>query len=255
MKKHTHKEDAGFCIQDAYRESFQIIKKHSWMLIGQYAILIGFLIITSIISRGSSLLNLVFSTLYTFFAVHFSFAYAGGQEVSFEDVYAKLSFKKFAYLFLAILMTGLVMVLSLGGLWLVYWFATMHHYFLFGSFSVVLFIWILPVFVALTHVAFVKFIAVEEDITPIQALVKSSKITRRQRLHVFVLIVSGLLINFVGLVFLLVGLLFTLPLTMIAMVLVYKKITHTTNTEEAVETLPEEGIVVTEVIEVVEVVE
>ena len=139
-----------------------------------------------------------------------------------------MSFKKFAYLFLAIFFTALAVV---GGLMLL----------------------VIPAFIALTHVAFVKFIAVEEDIKPMDALKKSSAMTKGQRWHIFTLIVVGVLVNVIGALCLLVGLLFTMPLTIIAMTLVYKKLAR--QTEEVVDSMPSDTAVVTEVIEVIEVVE
>ena len=81
---------------------------------------------------------------------------------------------------------------------------------------------IVPGLIALSMFAFVKYLIIDRDLGPIEALKESARITKGNRLEVLWLIVLLIAINIVGLCALIVGLLLTIPVSIIAMAHAYR---------------------------------
>jgi len=85
---------------------------------------------------------------------------------------------------------------------------------------------IVPGVIAALVLIFSNYLVVDKGLGPIQALKESARITKGHRWHLlgFVLVVAGL--NILGVIALFLGLLITIPVTMLAMVHVYRKLEH-----------------------------
>jgi len=71
---------------------------------------------------------------------------------------------------------------------------------------------------------FYDYFIVDKGLGPIEALKKSSAITKGAKWNLFIFFLLLGLINLVGVIFLLVGLFATIPTTMVAMAFVYRKL-------------------------------
>ncbi|MEY4746975.1 MAG: hypothetical protein RLZZ416_24 [Candidatus Parcubacteria bacterium] len=69
---------------------------------------------------------------------------------------------------------------------------------------------------------FTPYLVVDRDLTPIKALKESARITKGNRWQLFMLLILMLLINILGIIALLVGLLVTIPVTSLAIVHAYR---------------------------------
>ena len=82
---------------------------------------------------------------------------------------------------------------------------------------------------------FYKYFIVDKGLGPIEALKKSSAITKGVKSDLFLFGILLGLINFLGAVFLIIGLFATIPATMVAMAFVYRKLLAQTETAQAPE--------------------
>lgn len=74
---------------------------------------------------------------------------------------------------------------------------------------------------------FVCYFVIDKNYGPLEALHGSAHITNGSKWNLFLLNILFMLINIIGIICILVGLLFTIPLTMMASVYVYKKLSGT----------------------------
>jgi uncharacterized membrane protein len=91
--------------------------------------------------------------------------------------------------------------------------------------SVGLILLIVPGFYLLAKFGLFPFFILDQNLGPIEALKAASKASEGKRWFLFLFFISALLINIVGALLLVVGLLFTIPLTLLAFAVVYRKIT------------------------------
>ena len=75
-----------------------------------------------------------------------------------------------------------------------------------------------------TRVYFYQFVVIDQNIWGIKALKESFKITRRKAVSIFVLILAIVLANIIGMMIFFVGLVFSLPLTFIALAYTYDQL-------------------------------
>ena len=162
------------------------------------------------------------SMITSYIVVKWALAYVNKGSFSFDDIFEGLTFKKFIYYVLAIILLGLSVV---GG-----------HILL-----------IIPGIIFAVRLAFVKFIIIENEIKPMEALRESKRITKGYRWKLFWFFLVLLLINLLGLICLIVGIFYTAPLTALAVVIVYKKLSN-----RAEETTPVIDEVIIETVEVVQ---
>ncbi len=105
---------------------------------------------------------------------------------------------------------------------------------LFSVIVVVGFIlFIIPGLMALTAFIFAPYFVIDKGMGPIEALKASARITKGNRLRVLGLITAGGLISLLGFAALIVGLLVALPITMIAYVHAYRRLSAATDANEA----------------------
>jgi uncharacterized membrane protein len=87
---------------------------------------------------------------------------------------------------------------------------TNYLHYLFGSILVVL------------ACVFVKFLIVERDLGPIEAIKESARLTKGSRFEIALLLLSIIALNIVGAILLIIGLLVTVPVSALAMVHAYR---------------------------------
>ena len=87
-------------------------------------------------------------------------------------------------------------------------------------------LFIIPGIIWSLRFQFFGFLILEHDLGPIEALKRSFHITRGSTLKLLGFSLLFILINFMGALCLLVGLLFTVPLTMLALAYIYHKLTN-----------------------------
>lgn len=71
---------------------------------------------------------------------------------------------------------------------------------------------------------FFSYLIIDEKLNPLEALKKSSKITKGEKWHLFVFNISMLMINLLGALALGIGLVITVPITLLATASVYRKL-------------------------------
>ena len=89
--------------------------------------------------------------------------------------------------------------------------------------------------------SFYRYLIIDQKLGPIEALKKSGEITMGSKWNLFFLGILLGLINFIGALALGVGLLVTLPITMMASVYVYRKLLDGSSVEHPAEALSQEG--------------
>ncbi len=208
-----------FTIKGVLKESYGIIKPKLWTVIGQFALI--FLVYIVLVSglKHSSFLSTIVGLIYAFVATVFSLSYAQKGSFSFEDITRALTLKRFCYfvgaaiLFYAAVIGGMILLIVPGII-----FAVMMYFY--------------------------KYIVVERELAPIEALKESIRITKGYRSKLFGFALVAALIMILGFVCLFVGALFTMPLILIANALIYKKLVAAGTVSEKVEE------VIVEVVEV-----
>lgn len=181
------------------KEAYGIMKPKFWTIIGQY-VLIGFLLpllFSALLGKGA----IIGSMITVYISVKWSLAYVKKGSFSFDDLFENITLKKFIYYILAMCLVGLSI---LGGFIL----------------------FIIPAIIFAVRLALVKFIAIEKDLKPMAALKESKRITKGNRWKLFGFFVIMTLINILGFICLVVGVLFTAPLTALTLAVIYKKLSE-----------------------------
>ncbi len=210
--------ESVFTIKGVFKEAYAIIKPKFWTVIGQFAlIVIGYAILSGVF-RHIQLLRLITMFIYIFVTIVFSLSYAEKGSFSFDDVTHALTLKRFCYFFLATILYGLSVI---GGAILI----------------------IIPGIMFAVMMHFYKFSSVEKDISPIKAIKESIRITKGYRWKIFWFSLLSGLIAIAGFLCLFIGILFALPLIMIADALIYKKLSHTVKHEKTEEVVEEVVVV------------
>ncbi len=89
-----------------------------------------------------------------------------------------------------------------------------------------LILFIIPGIILAIKYFFFSYFIVDKKMSPYNALKKSAEITKGNKWNVFFLIVLTILINILGTMLFLVGLLFTIPITKLAFAYAYKKLVY-----------------------------
>lgn len=107
------------------------------------------------------------------------------------------------------------------GLMLRYSFASLLYALIFiGGFILL----IIPGIIWLMQFMFCTYLVIDKGAGPVEALKKSSVITRGAKWDLFVLLCLSVLINFAGILAMGIGLFVTMPLTMLALASVYREL-------------------------------
>ena len=192
---------AGSCIKFGW-ETF---KKRAWFFIGSTALVLCALWILNMLGNGTrdmGLLHLVIALIVYGLSVlidmgmiaFFLKAHDDASSVKLADLYHARSFWNYlvAVVVVAILtVIGLVLLIVPGVILILMW-------------------------------AFVKFLIVERDIGAFDAMKESARITKGSRLDLLLLMLFAVIINIVGAILLGVGLLVTIPVSLLAVTHAYR---------------------------------
>ncbi len=189
-----------FTVGAVFREARAIIKPKCWFIVKQYVMLALAAMVFSV-SFGNG--SLIVSFVVAYAAGVLALGYAKNGSFSFAEFFSAVTFKKIVYYVLALTLAGLAM---LGGFMLL----------------------IIPGFVVLTMLSLVSYVAIDQDVTPREALRVSMQLTKGNRWKIFGFFLLAILINLLGMICLFVGLFYTIPLTKIAFAIVYKKLSVAT---------------------------
>lgn len=85
---------------------------------------------------------------------------------------------------------------------------------------------IIPGLIAAMMLLFVKFVVIDRNMGPIDALKESARITKGHRMTLFLFVLAIAVINIIGAVLLLIPLLVTIPVSSLAMVYAYRTLGH-----------------------------
>lgn len=88
---------------------------------------------------------------------------------------------------------------------------------------------IVPGFYLMARYGLFPYFILDKNMGPIQALEAASQASEGKRWFLFLMFISLILLNIVGALLLGIGLLFTFPITFLALAAVYRKITNTEN--------------------------
>lgn len=156
------------------------------------------MLLLRLIAHGSTLLMCVFGIIGVFVGmglVHFALkAQKDLQDVDFSDLWYPRPF--WAYL-AAALLVGLMVVVGF-------------------------ILLIIPGLIALSMFAFTKYIVVDKKMGPIEAMKESLRITKGNRLEILFFLLLAVIINVIGMLPLMLGLLVTIPVTVLAFAHAYR---------------------------------
>ena len=210
-------------VKDCIRFGWETFKKRPWVLI--FVLLIGVVIesITSLVEE-STVGNPVIATLGILVALLISMVYAVGHTHLFlkaHDEVMAVRIKDLWYpkAYWRFLCTSVLLWLFIGLPYLVLELLKLPE--------VVLALLIIPALVISLVFGFALYLVVDKDLGPIESLKESARITKGHRLQIFLLLLAVLGINILGIVALLVGLLVTIPVTVLAMVHAYRTLSET----------------------------
>lgn len=85
---------------------------------------------------------------------------------------------------------------------------------------------IIPGLILITMFAFAKLLVIDRAMGPIDAMKESMRLTKGSRLKLFLLLLALLVINILGALTLLIGLLVTIPVSMLALTHAYRSLSH-----------------------------
>jgi uncharacterized membrane protein len=204
----------SFTIGGVFKEARAIVNPKLWKVVLQFALLLVSFMLLSSFAQKNTLLGLIISALLSFCIILFALGYVRRDTFSFDDFMQTASWSMFGYFIAAY---SLKTLFTLGG------------YILLIIPGIMLSVWL----------CFTTFIAVEREIGPWEACRESARLTRGYRWKILGFFLVALLFNIIGAICLVVGLFYTIPVTILAFGLIYKKLSAkddtTTETIEIVE--------------------
>ncbi len=241
-----------FSVSGVIKEARAVIQKSFWLIIGQYVLfIISSRILQMILGEGAFLGVLVMG----YVAVKWALAYVNKGSFDFDDLFEGLTFKKFMYFvctffligfFIAwpgfvMMVVGLIIFVIVG----IFMHVPLMSHTVIVSFAIcIAVLGCVPAVILYFRYIFAAYISIDTNVKPMQALRESKKITAGVRGKLCCLAVVLLLVNVLGALCLLVGLLYTIPLTAFTFVIAYKKL--------SAQAYPENSEIVEVVVETVE---
>ena len=227
--------DKDFSVGAVIKEASVVIRKNFWGIIGQYAFI---MLITILLEMMLGNAGMVAGVVIGYALVKWALVCVEKGRVTFDNIFADLTFKKFIYYICTVLLMALAIVWPM----IVILFVTFFVYGISlaasgaamvtnpevvgGVTAVAMLVSLIPLTLLYLPRMFAKFIAVEKDITPTKALRMSKKITKGVRVKLFGLLIVLMLVNVLGVLCLIIGIFYTAPLTAITVALVYKKLSR-----------------------------
>lgn len=232
-----------FSIKAILKEARAVIKKDMWAIMFQY-FLISFVL--------SLILNILFGraamigTFFTLFVTtKWVLAWITKGSFTFEDISSGVTMRSVWYFVIGILLLGILIIIPAAIIGFICYGLSMFIAGWLGVFGHIGTIETLPAVIAITigvviaymiilRLYFARYLLIEKHMKPVSALKESSRMTKGLRMNIFLFTCVVALINIAGFLCLVVGLLYTLPLTVLASGLLYKKFSAKTHTEETI---------------------
>ena len=219
-------EQQVFTIKGVFKEAYAIIKPKLWIVVGQFTAMVVVFEALSYLLRDVQVLNLILSFVTMFVYAFFGLSYARRGSFSFSDLSRAFTLKRFCFFALAALLYCLAII---GGMLLL----------------------IIPGFIFMTALYMFKYVALEKEVSVIESLKMSLRITKGYRGKIFGFFLASILVILLGLICVVVGVLFAAPLVLIADALVYKKLSSRFSSETVTESPKEAEVVEVAVVETV----
>jgi uncharacterized membrane protein len=190
-------------------EAYAIVRADILQIVGRFSPIIIFFVVGQILFIHIFLLSFIVYTLASFSAFYFALFYVeqGHADITtpkkqfiFDILMLKFTWRKFVAFFT----TSLLVVLAIVGGWILL---------------------LLPSIIVAVQLRFAKLISLEKNIRPREALRESVRITKGNRSKILEYMAISVLINLIGFFCFFIGLFFTMPMTLIGLVLIYKKLT------------------------------
>jgi len=200
----------------ALRFGWETFKKRSWFLVGATLLALVLMWVTGAVQDGHKgydalgllafLASLGLSTLVDMGLTSFTLrAHDDITKVSLHDLWHPRSFWSFLA---AAILVGLAVV-----------------------FGLILFI--IPGVILMLMFAFVKFLVIDRDLGPIEAMKESAHITHGHRFELLLLFLAIIGLNVFGAILLIVGLLVTIPVSMLSLAYTYRTLARQTSDAHA----------------------
>lgn len=202
------------------KEAYLIMKPRLWHIVGRFALFAIIAGATNVVVNKISILEFVFSVIFSFCLIVFAFTYTYKREdFTLDLVLKKITNRKFLVFVSAYILSTLA--IFLGSILFIL-------YFIFNAEnpSVLAAPLAFPGMYVAVLLYFVKYIVYDKNVKPIEALKESVRMTKGHRFALIEYILVAVIVNLLGLLALVVGVFFTIPLTVIGTTLIYKKLSN-----------------------------
>lgn len=195
-----------FSIQESFSFAWKTFTARPWFLIGVALAMFVLVGVTSAILRPSDGGNIIFTLISVVINIFIDMglvafalqAHENVQSVHWKTLWVPSKFWKYLA---ANILVGLIV---LAGLILL----------------------VIPGIIAALGLMFTKYLVIDRNLGPVEALKESWRIAKKHLFSLFLLILAVLVLNIAGAIALGVGLLVTVPITMLVMVHVYRELEH-----------------------------
>lgn len=219
-----------FTYKELFAFGWEKTKKHFWFLLGIFAIAV----VLNILTNKIPFISTVVSLLTSIAIVSVLLDIVHGHTPVYKDLLKPFQNYKITwhyFLGTLLLLAGFAVVLGIGALILIP-ILTIPAYLPVGF--ILIFVLICALIYAAVRLQFFRYFIIEdENLGPINALKKSMAITHGRFWKLFGFLCLIALLNLVGLILILVGLLVTIPVSLIAYTHLYKKLVPSHTHEES----------------------
>ncbi len=237
----TKDKGRAFTTWSILKESYQIIKPKFWEITGRFLLIAIFFIAVDIVFDKVGIMKFISSAFFSFCLVVFGFTYAEGKhKFTLDLLLKKINSRKTLVYFSAYILSTLA-ILGASILFVIY------LVFNFDNPNVLSVVLAFPGMYVAILLFFVKYITVDREVKPRDALKESIKMTKGNRFALVEYLLVIIIVNMLGALALGVGLLFTVPLTIVGTTLIYKKLSKHHTEKVHVEEAPE--VVEAEIVE------
>ena len=231
----------SFSIQEAFSYGWAMFRKHAREIIPFCIVFAVVSIVFGALVRSTEIRAPLASNLFNALGtitqlvlmlglIKITFKLEHGKEVAWAD-FLSMRHRFFSYFFafiLLILGSGIVFLLPAVGLFA---FAITHHQ-MFLPLLLGAIILIAGLFI-ITRFKLLAYVIVDTDLKGMAALKKSWELTKHDSLEFFLFVILAVILNIFGAIVFVVGLFVTAPLTLFAMVFVYRKLSAHHKTKHA----------------------
>lgn len=219
-------ESERFTIQEAIKFGWKAARENIWFFVKLFLVLLGVQIIISVLTGTSEPVGSIFSTAFSVVTgtgfIVIALKAADNQQLRISDFWAK------PIVWWHYFLTSLLLILLIAPLMLLVIFIieTLDSRGPGGQILPILLavIFTLPIMYLLVAFQFATYRAVDALIKPIRTFTYSWQITRGARLKLILLMVVLFLINILGAMVVIIGMLWTVPLSIVAMGYVYRRL-------------------------------